>query len=1769
MAIQDPRRAAAAKLSNLEDPARPRTRAEMFEALGVSPSRQTAAEALTPEPIELKIPLRMEQEPIILTPPKPKKGKNKFLSGLGDLIDIIDTPRAMIVSTIKETTDLFQGEGFSASDWWRQTSDNMMMGEVLRDWGVDLPMPLQFTLGLGLDIALDPLTYLTLGTAAARYANPKKVADALAAASKTAKTTNEAAKLTAAAGRVMSTKSIMSAGDDALKVIGMGAVGGRKAGIRMTVPGTGRLGRTIIEKPLRVMSKRTGDFFDAQRIKQLPEYNLPDSFKGANSPWAATGSTVVDFSDPKAISEVQAAMNKLRADKFADVGKWGEQARLAMRMPVQARLFRIPGIGDNFIKFSARLPGTAFGKIASSKVGQNIGKLLQTKQAYNNALRTVARQMANGNQEAINTYDVLRFSHLESSSANVKVATWQNQTLEQLRDVRMRADRAGVDFGQLIYQAADEPWYIADQAGNQVFNKRLQALGLADDADVRAVHQSAQEFWRNAGATLEKSLEPYGVKVDLSDFKEEFYVPRYLEQAEQAGSLTLADDIVGINYSTGRSNASLLSGQPFSNARIYVSPAKLRSLRKPGKITGAQRFGVSANQIDGITDEMIHNAAKANKLDSVAELPKEWSQASGFYTEARSNAVFEELIDSPMGVTFTYADGQRVSNRYMNRRLMDVEGGGSVRGQMESIGEELLGADYVKIYADPKNVDLVLRRYVNQASATLRTNMFLAALDNAGVTVQLDRLGRGRPDWFASGVHRTSDRLHEAVQSLDEQVRGIINDPNFIKSKEIMARHAERVANLDAAIKGDPPKGLGVSAHSRAQFVKASEQASVAEAQLEEIQRFVDYINNPNVTEMPSAYGMRRDVFELLRPATNNPSPGQRIFNNSVIDRVKHLENAEQAVNVTNDLAETINSLTQMRIAINDTLMSLDAGDLTKVEFKKMLDGLDDALEQGSYAVRELNLNYMDNIMENDVTVLFAQSYKDLADEVVRDTAYKITRNGRKLTQRTFRTPVEKELRNLIGRMRTAAKNATDPFDRARIRDNIDAIEDWLNKVTEVKKLASQLGESRLYSASIRAINSIEGGVTHINEVSGITEIRNQIEQIDELMRRSSGIENLDPESQKLYDRLTAEASRLTEVNASNVAAMDEIITDWKAKLARAQQRLANKEIVVEEYNALIKGATQRKEALIEAVNIEIQTALKLGDQAKLPQKLKYLANKVQPDGEGLTDYVVASQQEAIEVIKQVRGQNMLADAYGGALNDYVLVKTDMGSLNYEGANKARQAFSNRGLVGNFSEGDAQLIADAMAALGKMTDPEAVSDFMKGYNSFLTWWKAQAVTSPGFFMRNQMGGMWINNQMNDVPMHTHARVREIRKIAVNNSDLRNPLDGLNKLIEANVPVRLKGPIRRLGGSPVVSIDELKTFRSWFETGIAGQGQVTAEIGLLVDPLAAARQQVKTPWRMDSAGGAFGQGTWKFWKADFKPMNWVRARNSDSEFMLRGALAHNNMMNGQSIDEAWESVTKYHFDYADLTKGERAIKKVIPFWTWQKSILPLLVESIGRNPKAWGRLQQVKGELELHSDQQGLVPHWFGENMGMRLPFEVGGDRVYMMPDLPFRDLNRATRNMDSPFDVIQVGKNVGRVGIESALPPIKLPIELMMDQQVFGGIPFTGRYQQAPKWAEIPGIREALIFTGQAEVAKNGRLTMTDKNIYKFDQFLPLLGRIRRMAPNEEKRQDALMTTWINTVFGAGIRVNTPRMKKSEYARRAREYAETWRDNNDREWRNI
>ena len=74
---------------------------------------------------------------------------------------IIDKPRAGVVSTIQESVDFLQGEGFSASDWAEQVGNNIGFNEVLDDMGVE-NIWVRRAAGLAGDVLLDPVTYIPI-----------------------------------------------------------------------------------------------------------------------------------------------------------------------------------------------------------------------------------------------------------------------------------------------------------------------------------------------------------------------------------------------------------------------------------------------------------------------------------------------------------------------------------------------------------------------------------------------------------------------------------------------------------------------------------------------------------------------------------------------------------------------------------------------------------------------------------------------------------------------------------------------------------------------------------------------------------------------------------------------------------------------------------------------------------------------------------------------------------------------------------------------------------------------------------------------------------------------------------------------------------------------------------------------------------------------------------------------------------------------------------------------------------------------------------------------------------------------------------------------------------------------------------------------------------------------------------------------------------------------------------------------------------------------
>ena len=119
---------------------------------------------------------------------KPEKKDGGFKGAFGKLIDVLDFGGAAFRSAVKENIDawsqLAKGknpfEGFfsggkggaSPVDWWQQTQDHMLMSEVLRETGISDMLGIEpgskteMALGLTLDVATDPIVYLTGGMGA-------------------------------------------------------------------------------------------------------------------------------------------------------------------------------------------------------------------------------------------------------------------------------------------------------------------------------------------------------------------------------------------------------------------------------------------------------------------------------------------------------------------------------------------------------------------------------------------------------------------------------------------------------------------------------------------------------------------------------------------------------------------------------------------------------------------------------------------------------------------------------------------------------------------------------------------------------------------------------------------------------------------------------------------------------------------------------------------------------------------------------------------------------------------------------------------------------------------------------------------------------------------------------------------------------------------------------------------------------------------------------------------------------------------------------------------------------------------------------------------------------------------------------------------------------------------------------------------------------------------------------------------------------------------
>lgn len=143
--------------------------------------------------------------------------------------------------------------------------------------------------------------------------------------------------------------------------------------------------------------------------------------------------------------------------------------------------------------------------------------------------------------------------------------------------------------------------------------------------------------------------------------------------------------------------------------------------------------------------------------------------------------------------------------------------------------------------------------------------------------------------------------------------------------------------------------------------------------------------------------------------------------------------------------------------------------------------------------------------------------------------------------------------------------------------------------------------------------------------------------------------------------------------------------------------------------------------------------------------------------------------------------------------------------------------------------------------------------------------------------------------------------------------------------------------------------------------------------------------------------------------------------------------------GKSFQEAADAVYKYHFDYAPegLTKIERDIfKRFIPFYTWNRKNVPLMIEEMIAQP---AKMTSLFKSMNALTDEEGriqmdLLPSSL-QFLEKTFPISKGG------LTLPSSGL--------PPVEMLQF-LNDPRRGIESGLTPaLKIPIELRTGYNLF------------------------------------------------------------------------------------------------------------------------
>lgn len=397
-------------------------------------------------------------------------------------------------------------------------------------------------------------------------------------------------------------------------------------------------------------------------------------------------------------------------------------------------------------------------------------------------------------------------------------------------------------------------------------------------------------------------------------------------------------------------------------------------------------------------------------------------------------------------------------------------------------------------------------------------------------------------------------------------------------------------------------------------------------------------------------------------------------------------------------------------------------------------------------------------------------------------------------------------------------------------------------------------------------------------------------------------------------------------------------------------------------------------------------------------------------------------------------------------------------------------------------------VAEAAQAISKAMEPAQVGRLIREFDRISGFWRASALLSPGFHMRNAFGGLF-NNSLADMDWSRYAQFRQVRA-AFEKGGL--------EAIEDPMVRRAVEAAQRLG--------------QW-------KGADISDVSKLAG--------------MDKGGRIVGRQNPLF-RANFS------VGESVEQNLRMPLFIDAYVKSGGNEQHALDMVMKYHFDYADLSRMEREVgRRAFGFYTWARNNLPLMMSEMADHPGAFTRYTHLKRNMELGVTEDDGKPGYFNKAMAIALPFKFKGGRIYAFPELPFLSadnmlgVNELASSLNPliklPLETFTNTKFFEQRQMSPALkaaPATWKPIlELLVHNPGIPGLPRVHR-------------------------AKDGTLMMDEKEANKIESLFPMLARMRRLKPSEKKYQDRVLTSWLSFAGGVSMRVLDDATRGGEMQRR-------------------